>query len=103
MQFCVRDEVEHFEESFHPYYDAIKIDEEYFEDREGHERAAITLVKQLQERVHLYGIITFPDGGGYDVDFVYENDNAVPGITKNHFGSREELLEGWKNFLRVYK
>ena len=53
MQFCVRDEVEHFEESFHPYYDAIKIDEEYFEDREGHERAAITLVKQLQERVHL--------------------------------------------------
>ena len=46
MQFCVRDEVEHFEESFHPYYDAIKIDEDYFEDREGHERAAITLVKQ---------------------------------------------------------
>ena len=27
MQFCVRDEVEHFEESFHPYYDAIKIDD----------------------------------------------------------------------------
>ena len=103
MQFNVKDEVEHFEESFKSYYDALKIEEEYFEDREGHEKIALTLVKQLEEKVHLYGIITFPSGGGYNVDFVYENDNAVPGITKDHFGNREDLLEGWKKFISLYK
>ena len=46
----MKDEVEHFEESFKSYYDAIKIEEEYFEDREGHEKIALTLVKQLEEK-----------------------------------------------------
>ncbi|HAX71998.1 MAG TPA: hypothetical protein DCY20_00585 [Firmicutes bacterium] len=103
MDFKLDEEVKDFEKLFRGHFDAINADEDYYEDPNGAQKQAIIIENRLKDKELIKAVITFPDGGGYDVDFVYENDNAVPGITKDHFKSREELLQGWQRFISLYK
>ncbi len=103
MQFKLDDTVQQFKLDFKGLYDEIKVDENYFESKEGHETVAITLTNELKVKEYIYCVVTFPDGGGYDVDFVYQNDEATPGITKEHYPTLAEVVEGWKRFISLYK
>lgn len=103
MQFELDDTVQQFKLDFSRLYDELKVDENYFESKEGHERVAITLTKKLKVKEYLYCVVTFPDGGGYDVDFVYQNDDATPGITKEHYPALTDIVDGWKRFISLYK
>lgn len=103
MQFKLDDEIQQFKRNFAGLYDDIKVDEDYFASKEGHETVAITLTNELKVKEYLHCVVTFPDGGGYDVDFVYQNDEATPGITKEHYAALTDLVEGWKQFINLYK
>lgn len=103
MKFDLEEEIQQFKSVFGGNYDEFKVDDNYFDTPEGHEKEAITLTNELKAKEFIHCVVTFPDGGGYDVDFVYQNDQATPGITKEHFASRLELLDGWKRFISLYK
>ncbi len=103
MKFDLQEEVQQFKSVFGGQYDDFKVEEQYFSTREGHELEAIILTKELRAKEFIRCIVTFPDGGGYDADFVYQNDEAAPGTTKEHYASRLDLAEGWKRYIRLYK
>ncbi|MGL4336193.1 MAG: hypothetical protein ACRCST_04805 [Turicibacter sp.] len=103
FKFNLDDEIKQFEVLFKGECDGLNRDEDYFEDPNGAQKEAIIIESQLKVKEIIKAIVTFPDGGGYDVDFVYQNDEAVPGITKDHFKSREGILEGWLRFVSLYK
>ncbi len=103
MKFDIQEEIQQFKSVFGGHYDDFKVEEQYFSTREGHEVEAIILTNELRTKEFIRCIVTFPDGGGYDADFVYQNDEAAPGTTKEHYASRLELLEGWKHYISLYK
>ena len=108
MEFNIKEELKHFDEVFHTvtrtYYDEITADEHYYVDPndKGTETYAIIITKNMNVKEYLKCIITFPEGGGYNTDFIYQKDENPPGITKEHFVSRHDLLEGWMKFLKLH-
>ncbi len=108
MEFSLSEELKHFEEVFHTvtrtYYDEITSDDHYIMDpnEPQTESYAIIITKKMAVKEFLKCIITFPQGGGYDVDFIYQKDENPPGITKDHLASRDGLLEAWMRFLKLH-